>query len=132
MVLRELWHSFLIQKTSLLCGFQKLTCLRTKTQTDQMVWLKQPGCKALETHFLPTADLKRPLQAHNISRQHICKIVAHSMLHTFGHTVAICCKMLDAVWPNVCNMLCSSMLEYAALKLCVFGWTLNKLQTIKH
>lgn len=97
MVLRELWHSFLIQKTSLLCGFQKLTCLRTKTQTDQMVWLKQPGCKALETHFLPTADLKRPLQAHNISRQHICKIVAHSMLHTFGHTVAMCCKMLDGV-----------------------------------
>ena len=36
----------------------------------------------------------RPSQKHATS----CNIVARTVLHTFGHPVATCCKMLDLVW----------------------------------
>ena len=36
----------------------------------------------------------RPSQKHATS----CNIVARTVLHTFGHPVTTCCKMLDLVW----------------------------------
>ena len=36
----------------------------------------------------------RPSQKHATS----CNIVARTVLHTLGHPVATCCKMLDLVW----------------------------------
>lgn len=50
-----------------------------------------------------------------------CNIVAHNILHTFGHPEAISCKRLDGETgrPGVCNMLCATQLQYAALNCCV-------------
>lgn len=44
------------------------------------------------------------------------------MLQTFGHlVVVICCNMLEDVagWPDVCNMLSTTMLQQVA---CVWSW----------